>query len=67
MPEKIYTRFERARIIGARALQIARGAPLLTTTKATDPYKIAIEEFDKDLIPIDVREKKPPRLELDSS
>ena len=44
-----YTRFEKARIIGARALQISYGAPVLV-----DPIDIAMLEFDKDLIPITV-------------
>src|SRR5512137_1231380 len=39
-----YTRFERARIIGARALQISLGAPILVDIpEATiDPIEIAI-------------------------
>ena len=40
-----YTRYERARIIGARALQISMGAPLLIKTEKSDPLEIAIEEF----------------------
>ena len=40
-----YTRYERARIIGARALQISMGAPLLIKTARIDPLEIAIEEF----------------------
>ncbi len=50
-----YTRFERARIIGARALQISRGAPLIAKTKLKDPIKIAELEFEKGIIPIDVK------------
>ena len=46
-----YTRFEKARIIGARALQISYGAPVLDML---DPIDIAMLEFDKDLIPITV-------------
>jgi len=53
-----YTRFEKARIIGARALQIAMGAPVLIETDKTDPLEIAIEEFEKGLIPITVRRKR---------
>ena len=45
MTDKDYSRFERARIIGSRALQIARGAPLLFKTDLKDPIKIAEEEF----------------------
>ena len=51
------TRFEKARIIGARALQISRGAPVLIRIPASqiDPIQIAMMEFDKDVIPITVR------------
>ncbi|WP_048098288.1 DNA-directed RNA polymerase subunit K [Archaeoglobus sulfaticallidus] len=53
-----YTRFEKARIIGARALQIAMGAPVLIDTDKTDPLDIAREEFERGAIPITVRRKK---------
>jgi len=54
-----YTRFEKARIIGARALQIAMGAPLLVKPPEglVDPLEIALMEFEKDLIPITVRKR----------
>lgn len=52
-----YTRFEKARIIGARALQIAMGAPVLIDTPKTDPIEIAIEEFEKGVIPITVKRR----------
>ena len=46
-------RFERARIIGARALQLAMGAPPLVEVKdLTDTVKIAFSEFEKGVIPI---------------
>ncbi|MDD1673851.1 MAG: DNA-directed RNA polymerase subunit K [Methanomicrobiales archaeon] len=50
-----YTRYERARIIGARALQISMGAPLLVRTEKIDPLEIAIEEFNQNVIPITVK------------
>ena len=50
-----YTRFERARMIGSRALQISRGAPVILKTKVRDPIKIAELEFEKGIIPIDVK------------
>lgn len=56
---KDYTRFERARIIGARSLQIARGAPILIKTDEKDPLKIAELEFEQELIPLDVLRKPP--------
>jgi len=50
-----YTKYEKARIIGARALQIAMGAPVLIETEELVPTDIAIEEFEKGVIPITVR------------
>lgn len=52
-----YTRFERARIIGARALQISMGAPILLEVPAgvVDPIEIADLEFRKGVIPITVK------------
>jgi DNA-directed RNA polymerase subunit K len=52
-----YTRFERARIIGARALQISMGAPILVelADEVIDPIEIAIKEYDKGVIPITVK------------
>ena len=51
-----YTRFEKARIIGSRALQISYGAPVLVDypKDMLDPTDIAMLEFDKDVIPITV-------------
>ncbi len=50
-----YTRYERARIIGARALQISMGAPLLINTTKVEPLEIALEEFEQNVIPITVK------------
>ncbi len=52
-----YTRFERARIIGARALQISLGAPVLLDLPAEiiDPIEIAIKEYEKSVIPMTVK------------
>ena len=50
-------RFERARIIGARALQIGSGAPILipvTPEEAVDPVGVAEREFEEGKIPITV-------------
>ncbi|MGI6008681.1 MAG: DNA-directed RNA polymerase subunit K [Methanomethylophilus sp.] len=51
-----YTRFEKARIIGARALQISYGAPVLVDypKDMIDPIDIAMLEFKADVIPITV-------------
>ncbi len=52
-----YTRFEKARIIGARALQISMGAPIIINIpkEIVDPVEIAILEFEKGAIPITVK------------
>ena len=52
-----YTRFEKARIIGARALQIDMGAPIIISLPKghLDPITIAELEYDKVIIPITVK------------
>ena len=52
-----YTRFEKARIVGARALQISMGAPsLIKIPKGIiSPIDIAMHEFKEDAIPITVK------------
>ncbi len=59
-----YTKYEKARIIGTRALQISSGAPFLIKLNDSDlqglrynSKRIATMEFEKGLIPI--RVKKP--------
>jgi DNA-directed RNA polymerase subunit K/omega len=44
-------RFERARIVGARALQLSYGAPVLVKTKGS-ALEIAEAELDKGVLPI---------------
>ena len=60
MEQKKYTRFEKARIIGARALQISMGAPILLAVPSGvyDPLEIAISEYEKELIPITVKREE---------
>lgn len=50
------TRFEKARIIGSRALQISYGAPVLVDYPAgmLDPIDIAMLEYDMGMVPITV-------------
>ncbi len=52
-----YTRFERARIIGARALQISMGSPMLVELEAQviDPITIAMTEYERGVIPMTVK------------
>jgi DNA-directed RNA polymerase subunit K len=53
-----YERFEKARVIGARALQIKMGAPVLVVIKDDiSALDIAKVEFEKDMIPITVKRK----------
>jgi DNA-directed RNA polymerase subunit K len=53
-----YTRFERARIVGARSLQIAMGAPVLVEDDGRlDPLSVAIKESEAGVIPITVKRK----------
>jgi len=56
-----YTRFERARILGARALQVSLGAPILIDVQPSlvDPVEIAELEFAAGRIPITVRRGPP--------
>jgi len=51
-----YTRFEKARIVGARALQISMGAPILISVpeNVLDPVQIAMAEYEKERVPITV-------------
>jgi DNA-directed RNA polymerase subunit K len=52
-----FTRFEKARIIGARALQISMGAPSLINIPkdVIEPIEIAMIEFEEEAIPITVK------------
>lgn len=54
--KKEHTRFEKARIIGARSLQLSMGAPPLISLEESliDPVDIAIEEYERGVIPISV-------------
>lgn len=53
--ERQYTRYERARIIGARSLQLAMGAPQFIETDKTEPIEIAKEELTQNKLPITVK------------
>ena len=58
-PQKI-TRFEKARIVGARALQISMGAPILVdAAENTSPIDIALSELDAGILPITIRRTLP--------
>lgn len=64
--EQEFTRYEIARIIGARALQIAMDAPLLLKISDEDlkqmrydSIKIAEKEFESDVLPIAITRPMP--------
>lgn len=69
--EKIeFSKYERARIIGARGLQISMDAPLLIDLDEGDldavnydPLKIAEKELDSGVLPISVNKPMPGRKE----
>ncbi len=50
-------KYEKTRILGARALQIALGAPVLTDVPkgVSEPMAISRLELEKDAIPITVK------------
>jgi DNA-directed RNA polymerase subunit K/omega len=55
------TRFEKARIVGARALQISMGAPILIEISEgfPSPIDIALKELDAGILPMTVRRTLP--------
>ena len=55
MSETKLTRYERARMIGARALQISLGAPVLLDIDRGEPIDLAMEELRQGVIPITVK------------
>ena len=66
--EQEFTRYEIARIIGARALQIAMDAPLLLNIPEEelknmrfDAIKIAEKEFSSGVLPIAINRPTPTR------
>ncbi len=63
--QKVMTRFEKARVIGARALQISMGAPPLIESKATTPLEIAEEELREAVLPMTIRRRLPDRTHQD--
>ena len=65
-----YTKYEKARVIGARALQLAMGAPVLVKLSKAElermnysPIAIAKLEFEKGIMPIMVKRPLPESVE----
>tara|TARA_Y100000310_G_scaffold331652_1_gene405634 strand:+ start:2799 stop:3002 length:204 start_codon:yes stop_codon:yes gene_type:complete len=61
-----YTKYEQARMVGSRALQLSMGAPFLLnlTDKELEelkfnPIQIALKEFGAGVIPITVKRPQP--------
>ncbi len=50
-----FSRYEKARILGARALQVSYGAPVLIETDQSEPILFAAEEYDAGALPFTVR------------
>jgi DNA-directed RNA polymerase subunit K/omega len=59
-PRFSLTKYERARILGGRALQLSLGAfPLVEVRPGDTPIDIATREFEMGVLPIIVRRRRP--------
>lgn len=70
--KKEFTKYEKARIVGARGLQISMDAPLLIKLDKSelegvnyDPLKLAEKELDSGVLPISVNKPLPKKAEDD--
>ena len=61
-----FTKYEKARVLGSRALQLSMGAPMLVKLSSEDlknlkynPVEIAKIEFEKGVIPMQVKRLRP--------
>ena len=66
LEENEFTKYEKARVLGSRALQISMGAPLLVKLTEDElkqlkynPVEIAKIEFEKGVIPMQVKRLRP--------
>jgi len=69
--KQAFSKYEKTRILGARALQIAMNAPLLIKIKQEDlekirfdAIKIAETEFESGILPISVKRPFPQKKEV---
>ena len=69
-----YTKYEKARILGARALQLAMNAPILLNIDkekleeiSFDPLKIAEIEIDAGILPITIKRPFPKKEEKEKA
>lgn len=65
-----FTKYEKARMLGARALQISMGAPFLIKLSKKDlegiqynPVEVAKKEFEAGVIPMNVIRRMPKKIE----
>ncbi|MBT3298136.1 DNA-directed RNA polymerase subunit K [archaeon] len=63
---KDYTKYEKARMVGSRALQLSMGAPFLLKISKKElekvsynPIQVALKEFEAGVIPITVKRPAP--------
>lgn len=63
--ELVHTKYEKARMIGSRALQLSMGAPFLVKLSQEDlvkmrydPMEIALLEYEQGVLPITVKRPK---------
>ena len=61
-----FSKYEKARMVGSRALQLSMGAPFLLkfdekilVSLQYNPVRIALKEFDEGVLPITVRRPTP--------
>ncbi len=61
-----YTKYEKARMIGSRGLQLAMGAPFLVKLESEElekmkynPIQIALKEYNEGVLPITVKRPTP--------
>jgi DNA-directed RNA polymerase subunit K/omega len=66
LPDDYSTKYEKARLIGARALQISMGAPFMVKISEEElkkmhynPVEIAKLEYEKDALNIDIKRILP--------
>jgi DNA-directed RNA polymerase subunit K/omega len=66
IPKEEFTKYETARILGSRALQISMGAPFLVKLSEEEleeihynPLTIAKKEYEENLIPISITRPIP--------
>lgn len=70
MAQLKFTKYEEARIVGARALQIAMGAPIIIdipkeklSSLKFSPLEVSKIEFNESVLPLTIKRPLPPRVE----